>query len=861
MNAHDNDTNHRNIATRLRRISPTISSSSCNAVTSASRRDHVVVIRHSSAGVVVRNGNDTTDTSIILRNSALNNAPPCTNITATDNLPSQRTTTGNSSSSSTTRSGHFQNSITVPVTKYIMVAVITIVVSMMVAILTMLSMLDQQQKFHLITDKFGPPMFHIPPTADNTGIARHPKEKTQLRVMTTNFTAVMHQTFNEFRGSNNVHEPLTLNHWVLCDLTWHPPHHSTTEYWEAPSRRHLCTTTASDSTNPAETTTKHPHAEIVYQFYNPLPHTKRYVCEERIPIDGNFTMTIASSQCTIRHLPISNVFAVPPMEFVTLNGTWKNVPSLNNGSDATPIVLQFTDTTTDFLSFEPCDIPCWYDGAPDGVVSDRYVTHLPDGSTWDILFSMEGPQYYSHLYVDNANHWSNDQFYSTTSYNSDIPLPYYSRTEFHIWHNDFVPFDAGIKGGAFLARNCGSKNNRELLIEDMINSVFTLTELSNSSSSVFRIDSLSDCLHNAAVPSNIDLDDKNAIMKQYLFYFAFENQCVDDYITEKLWGPLEAGTIPVYYGAPNIKDHVPKNSIINVDDFTTTRELMEHLIHVANNRTVYESYHAWRTQPMPDYFRTKYEIAETHSTCRTCRWAYARIHGIGWNHTTQELRPLQNVGSRQPCLMTSTNLVEHPFVEEWVNKNGNVVSVEPIQLQGNTSEIDAPSSEECRRPLLDRNRHVDIDHGTVQRSIYYHDGVVDMMIQHSEEMRSEQSPLQLCLKTPALNAPVVLRQVREEGVWHVQDTVTRYTIAITAPNSHNVTVQYDSDNEYIYMDDVIWMTSIRIFVEDIDTFHMGAELVESYFGTIMTDDFYHPIQMSRHSDRSPPNASMTAQQL
>ena len=126
-----------------------------------------------------------------------------------------------------------------------------------------------------------------------------------------------------------------------------------------------------------------------------------------------------------------------------------------------------------------------------------------------------------------------------------------------------------------MARNCGSKNNRELLIEDMINAI---TEFSNSSSQTLRIDALSECLHNAEVPSNIDLDDKNAIMKQYLFYFAFENQCEEDYITEKLWGPLEAGTIPVYFGAPNIIDHVPNHSIINVFDFNTTIELIEYLI-------------------------------------------------------------------------------------------------------------------------------------------------------------------------------------------------------------------------------------------------------------------------------------------
>ena len=163
---------------------------------------------------------------------------------------------------------------------------------------------------------------------------------------------------------------------------------------------------------------------------------------------------IASSNCTIRHSqPISNIFLVPPTEF-GLNDHGNIIPTTSTNlpvlpvlgvQNTTPIVLQFTDLSTDndddkdhnhteFQSFVPCDIPCWYAGTPENVVADRYVTHLPDGRTWDIVFSMEGPQYYSQLYVNknSTNHWQNDQFYSTTSYHSDIPLPYYSSTEFHI---------------------------------------------------------------------------------------------------------------------------------------------------------------------------------------------------------------------------------------------------------------------------------------------------------------------------------------------------------------------------------------------------------------------------------------------
>lgn len=65
---------------------------------------------------------------------------------------------------------------------------------------------------------------------------------------------------------------------------------------------------------------------------------------------------------------------------------------------------------------------------------------------------------------------------------------------------------------------------REALVKSLINS-----------DAGIRVDSVSKCLHNAEVPSGLDsMSSKKSIMSRYLFYLAFENQCEDDYITEKV---------------------------------------------------------------------------------------------------------------------------------------------------------------------------------------------------------------------------------------------------------------------------------------------------------------------------------------
>lgn len=42
-------------------------------------------------------------------------------------------------------------------------------------------------------------------------------------------------------------------------------------------------------------------------------------------------------------------------------------------------------------------------------------------------------------------------------------------------------------------------------------------------------------------------------MAQYKFIISYENGICEDYITEKFWRPLIAGSIPIYYGSPSIQ--------------------------------------------------------------------------------------------------------------------------------------------------------------------------------------------------------------------------------------------------------------------------------------------------------------------
>ena len=85
---------------------------------------------------------------------------------------------------------------------------------------------------------------------------------------------------------------------------------------------------------------------------------------------------------------------------------------------------------------------------------------------------------------------------------------------------------------------------------------------------------------------------------QHLFFYAAENSDYPYYITEKVLHGLLAGSVPVYVGdATHLKMVAPPRSIIYAEDNASTEVLAAHLLAVANDESLYQSYLEWRVDP------------------------------------------------------------------------------------------------------------------------------------------------------------------------------------------------------------------------------------------------------------------------
>jgi hypothetical protein len=131
-------------------------------------------------------------------------------------------------------------------------------------------------------------------------------------------------------------------------------------------------------------------------------------------------------------------------------------------------------------------------------------------------------------------------------------------------------------------------------------------------------------------------NEKTNLTGGYLFTVAIENSLEHDYVTEKLWQPLAAGSVPLYLGAPNIAEWAPCGNcscLIDLRQFGSMAQLAAYLHWLVDNRDEYVRFHRWRTDDdvrpaflrMVEYFRR----ANEHSVeCLVCDMTHRRDHGL-----------------------------------------------------------------------------------------------------------------------------------------------------------------------------------------------------------------------------------------
>lgn len=233
-----------------------------------------------------------------------------------------------------------------------------------------------------------------------------------------------------------------------------------------------------------------------------------------------------------------------------------------------------------------------------------------------MMVSLEQPAYAplmkSEKYLDKFD------YIMTYDLDSTIPIitihPHYASEEYY--NAPVVPWDKKKDAAVVFISNCknAGAETRLRYIEKLMNHM--------------EIHSYGRCLKNKDEPPRGKRslnENKRFVLSQYKWYLAFENSVIKDYVSEKVYDGMLAGTVPVYSGALSVDKLLPNPaSVVKVSDFPDgPKQLAEYLIRVGKDRDKYEAHLSWKKNPLKSEVDAFQEVIDATgykytSLCRIC---------------------------------------------------------------------------------------------------------------------------------------------------------------------------------------------------------------------------------------------------
>lgn len=134
---------------------------------------------------------------------------------------------------------------------------------------------------------------------------------------------------------------------------------------------------------------------------------------------------------------------------------------------------------------------------------------------------------------------------------------YTKRVEFIRWFEKYYPNEFDLYGVGWDEKNFGKS-----LVGKVLNRIKPLRRLCASKFPSYKG----------------KVESKNETMKNYKFAICYENiKDQNGYITEKIFDSFFAGCVPIYWGAKNITEHIPKECFIDKREFHSFEELYEYI--------------------------------------------------------------------------------------------------------------------------------------------------------------------------------------------------------------------------------------------------------------------------------------------
>lgn len=303
-------------------------------------------------------------------------------------------------------------------------------------------------------------------------------------------------------------------------------------------------------------------------------------------------------------------------------------PSVSSYTER-PVIIYTWNTLSNFLyihppSVETCPVPCLFASNFEFGQScleevDGFVFHPPTMNKQKVpkkklpyqqwtLFCTESEHNYPIL--DSQEFRSQFDINMTYHIADQVPFTYFIAMDYYLEYYPFLypkPEKAPVM---MMISNCKAKNRRGEYLQQLMKYI--------------QIDSYGGCLKNKEIPPEMKgwpwYEVKWNLTSRYKFVISFENSIGEDYVSEKLFHSFIAGSVPIYWGAPNIEDFLPsEKSIIKMTDFRTPRDLASYLLYLDKNETAFFEYLDWKVKGeiSKEFYRLENTSPRT-GPCRLC---------------------------------------------------------------------------------------------------------------------------------------------------------------------------------------------------------------------------------------------------
>ncbi len=259
--------------------------------------------------------------------------------------------------------------------------------------------------------------------------------------------------------------------------------------------------------------------------------------------------------------------------------------------------------STDLSLMEQADA-LWFHGP-----SIRELPKKVTGQKW-ILMCMESELNYPYLSDDRV--MALFDMHMTYQLDSDVPTLYPN------WH----------QYGSFLESplSLEFKNRQPApVLYAASNPVSVRDEYVEELMQHIPVDSIGRCLNNRSIEgfssgtgwANDGFKSLLSVIRHYKFYLAFENSRTLDYVTERVFMALVAGSVPVYLGAENVREFMPSDdSIICADAFKSAQDLAQYLHYLDQDNAAYQCHLSWKMEGYSSHFKQLVDVSSIEPLTR-----------------------------------------------------------------------------------------------------------------------------------------------------------------------------------------------------------------------------------------------------